>query len=82
MQEVPSTASHDQVKHKKLSKSSEKHITKTEDQVNYKDIFRPQTMFLTEVIIIHICTKSKSVNVWRMHRLSCTNTMNSVLVLL
>lgn len=76
MQEVPRTASHDQVKHKNLSKSFEKDVTKTEDQVNYKDTFMPKTVLLTEVMIIHICKKLKSVNVWRMHRLVDTNTMD------
>lgn len=76
MQEVPRTASHDQMKHINLSKSFKKDVTKTEDQVNYKDIFTTKTVLLTEVMIIHICKKIKSVAVWRMHRLVCTNTMN------
>ena len=62
MQEVPSTASHDQAKHKNLSKSYEKEVTKKEEQVNYKDIFTSKTALLTEVMIIHICKKLKSVN--------------------
>jgi len=79
VQEVPSTASHDQVKHKNLSKSFEKHVTKTEDQVNYKDIFTPRSVLLTKAVIIHICKKLKLVNVCRIHRLVCTNTMNKYL---
>lgn len=76
MQEVPSTAGHDQVKYKTLSKSFEKHVTKTEDQVNYKDIFTPKMVLLAVVVIAHICKKLKSVRVWRMHRLVCSNTIN------
>lgn len=75
MQEVPSAASHDQVKYKTLSKSFEKDVTKTEDQVNCKDIFTPK-MVLTVVMIAHICKKLRSVKVWRAHRLVCTNTIS------
>lgn len=61
------------MKYKNLPKSFEKDVTKTEGQVVYKVIFTPKSVLLTEVVIIHICKKLKSVNVWR---LVCTNTMH------